>query len=104
MPSLAAVPFDHLREQLPGAADEREALRIFIGARAFADEHQPRLFVARSEDDLVAALVQAAAFAIADVGEDLKQVILRGFEGRDETGTGTGGWCGWSAGTASARR
>src|ERR1019366_4429604 len=30
--------FDHLGEQLSGAADERDALRVLIGARAFADE------------------------------------------------------------------
>ena len=74
--------FDHLREQLSGAADERKALLIFIGAGAFADEHQPGLLVARSEDDLVARLVQPAARAIADVGEDLQQGILRWFDSR----------------------
>ena len=67
---LSRRAFDHLREQLSRTADEWQALGVFIGARAFTDEHEPRLFAARSEYDLVATFVQAAALAIADVGED----------------------------------
>src|SRR5262249_49356820 len=71
---------DHLREQLSGAADERDALRVFIGAGAFADEHQRRFLVADAEDDFVAAFVQAAAAAIADVLYDLEQRVVGGRE------------------------
>ena len=77
---LLGGALDHLREQLSGAPDERDALRVFIGAGAFADEHQRGLLVADAEDDLVAALVQAAAVAIADVLEDLE----KGFAGWGE--------------------
>ena len=79
---LGRRAFDHLREQLARAADEREPLRVFIGAGAFADKHQSRLLVARSENDLVARFVQAAARAVADVGDNLEQRILRRFDGR----------------------
>ena len=83
---LARGALDHLREQLAGAADEREALLVLIGARAFADEHQLGLLVAGSEDDLVAAFVQAAALAIADVLENFEQRIAGRFESRRATG------------------
>ena len=33
---------DDLRQQLPGAADERDALDVLVGARRLADEHQVR--------------------------------------------------------------
>src|SRR5580698_2430196 len=62
--------FNHLREQLSRAADERQTLLIFVGAGALADEHEPGLLVARSENDLVARLMQTAALAIADVLKD----------------------------------
>src|SRR4029079_17946714 len=64
---------DDLREQLPGPADERLALQIFIGAWAFADEHQPSMRVADAEDDVRAPLVQLAASAVADLVTDLVQ-------------------------------
>jgi hypothetical protein len=44
-----------LREQLTGAADERLALHVFVGARRLADEHQVRVGIADAEDDLRAA-------------------------------------------------
>ena len=74
--------FDHLRQQLASAAYEGDALRIFVGAGAFADEDQRSLLIAYAEDDLVAALVQAAAAAIADVFEDLEEGLTGGGERR----------------------
>ena len=60
--------FDHLREQLPGAPDERLALRVFVATRAFADENQVRLGISHAEDDFRAAFMQFAASAIwADI-------------------------------------
>ena len=54
--------FDDLRQQLPGAADERNALLIFVGARRFADEHQIGVGIADAEDDLLPSeRVQLAA-------------------------------------------
>ena len=70
MPSLLGRVFDHLGEQLAGAAHEGDALGVFIGARAFTHEDQRRVFVAHAENDFVAAFVQAAAMAIADIFED----------------------------------
>ena len=63
--------FDHVVEQLAGAADERFALRIFVGARTFAHEHQLRPRIAHSKDDLFAPLfVQFATRAVAEVFAD----------------------------------
>src|ERR1035437_5260944 len=64
--------FDHLGEQLSGAADERDALRVLVCAGAFTDEDQRGLWIANAEDDLVAGLGEAAAAAIAHVLDDLK--------------------------------
>ena len=62
---------DHVVEQLSGAPDERLSLRIFIRARAFADEHQVRMRIADAEDDLLAPLlVKLAAGAIAEIFAD----------------------------------
>ena len=41
-----------LVEQLPGAADERQALAVLLGARRLADEHQVGVGVAGAEDGL----------------------------------------------------
>ncbi len=60
--------FDHVVEQLSGAAHEGLALRVFVGAGAFAHEHQVGARIAHAEDDLLAALlVQFAAGAVAEV-------------------------------------
>src|SRR5205807_8581200 len=64
--------FDHIGQQLPGAADERLALFIFISARSFANEHQIGSGIAYAENNLLASLfVQAAAGAVADVFANL---------------------------------
>src|SRR5215469_5156556 len=61
---------NHIVQQLTGAADERQPLRVFIGTRAFADEHQLGLRIARTKDEIGAALMQAAKAAVADIGAD----------------------------------
>ena len=62
---------DHLRQQLAGTAHEGDALGVFIGAGAFTHEDQRRGWIAHAEDNLIAALVETAAAAISDIGEDL---------------------------------
>src|SRR5215813_520284 len=54
----------HLREQLTRAADERQPLRVFVGARALADHDEPRRRVAGAEDDVGATLAQLALTAV----------------------------------------
>src|SRR6185503_173281 len=62
---------DDFRQQLPGAADERNALDVLVAARRLADEHQVGVRVADAEHDLRASeRVQLAARAVADVGAD----------------------------------
>src|ERR1035437_1014161 len=70
--------FDHLGEQLSGAADEGDALRVLIGAGAFADEDQRGLWIANAEDDLIAAFGEAATATIAHVLDDLEEGIVGG--------------------------
>src|SRR5581483_7018917 len=78
--------FDHLRQELAGAADERNALRVFIATRPFADEDERRFFVAYSKHELGAAFVQPAAAAVAHIGEDLQKRIIRGRHGGQRLG------------------
>ena len=74
--ALEAHRLDHLRQQLAGAPDERDALHVFIRARRFADEHQVRRRVADAEDDLLPPeRVQLAARAVADVLADRRQQL-----------------------------
>ena len=57
-----ARPLGHQAiEQLTGPADERQALTVLLCAGPFAHEHEVRVGVAGPEDDLGAALGQAAA-------------------------------------------
>jgi hypothetical protein len=64
---------DHLGEQLAGPADERQALLVLVGPRAFPYKHQPCLLVTGTENDLLPPVAQATAFAVtyifADSGE-----------------------------------
>ena len=70
--------FDDLREQLPGAANKRLALLVFVGARAFPDEHQARGGVADAEHDVGSPRVQLAATAVAKLGAEFGQRRSRG--------------------------
>jgi hypothetical protein len=60
-------PFDHLREELSGPADERQSLLVLVGPRAFTYKHKPRLFIAGTKHDPVPALMQATAFAVTNI-------------------------------------
>jgi hypothetical protein len=53
-----------LREKLAGAADERDALRVFVGSGAFAYENQAGFGISYAEDDFRALFAEAAAAAI----------------------------------------
>jgi hypothetical protein len=64
---------DDLGEELPGAAHERLALGVLIGARRLAHEDQAGRGVSDSEDDLGAPGVQLAAGALAQFYSDLLQ-------------------------------
>ncbi len=56
---------------MTGAADEGLALLVFIGAGAFADEHEFGVRIADAEDDLLASLlVQRTACAVAEIYAD----------------------------------
>ena len=55
--------FEHLREQLAGAAHEGLALCVLVGARALADDDELGARAARAEHDRVALLAQRAAAA-----------------------------------------
>ena len=51
---------EHLGEELPRAPDERQALRVLVGAGALADHDQLGARVARAEDDRGATLAELA--------------------------------------------
>src|SRR5262245_18853983 len=53
----------HLREQLAGATDERQPLRVFVGARALADHDELLRRVAGAEDNVSSPLTQLALTA-----------------------------------------
>src|SRR5580704_648080 len=92
---LRGRTLNHLREKLSRASHKRQALLIFIGSGTFTNKYQPGFLVARPEYDFMASLVQTAALAIADVLNDRKQRVLRGFNGRQGH---NGGWwlvAGW---------
>ena len=58
--------FQHLVEQLPGAADERLAFEIFVAARRFADDHQPRRRRAAIKAELAGRCFERAAVERAE--------------------------------------
>src|SRR5579864_2522010 len=60
-------PFNHLREELSGPADERQPLRVLVGPRAFTYKHQPRLLGPGPEHYPVPALMQATSFAVTNI-------------------------------------
>src|SRR4051794_17938535 len=80
---FARGALDHLCQKLAGPADERDPLLVLIGTRAFADKDQPGLLIADPEDELIAAGVQGAAGAVADVGENAQKSVAVGSEGRE---------------------
>src|ERR1700682_1285886 len=69
--------FDDLRQELPGPADEREALLIFVAARGFPDEHEIGVRGALAEDDVRARPRELAAGAAGDEGLERGKVRHR---------------------------
>jgi hypothetical protein len=55
---------------LAGAAHKGKSLRILVRSGPFPDKHQARVGASIGEDDLVAALVERTARAIANVFAD----------------------------------
>ena len=51
--TLEVYRLNHLRQQLPRAADKRDPLDVLVGARRLAHEHQIRIRIANAEHDLV---------------------------------------------------
>src|SRR3990172_9709730 len=66
---------DDVGQKLPGPADERLSLQIFIAPRPFTDEHQLRLGMAHAEDDIGSARAKLAALAIADRRAQLCEIL-----------------------------
>src|SRR5262249_58888021 len=62
---------DHLREELAGGPDEGDALVVVLGARSFADEHQARLGISHTEDEILPARAELAALAVTERLPDL---------------------------------
>ena len=56
---------DDLVQQLPGLADERLALKVFVPSRGFADEDQLGLRVSYAEDDLGPVGMQFATTTVS---------------------------------------
>src|SRR5438445_3807130 len=77
--TLQAHGFDHLGQQFSRAPDERQALRVFIGARAFADENELRLGISVAKNNFVPRAVEFAARAFTEIFADLEQRIVRNF-------------------------
>ena len=69
--ALQADALDELRQQLPGAPDERFALQVFLLARAFADEHEVGVGPPDAEDDLRAPRRELAQRAVVRERRDL---------------------------------
>jgi len=65
-----------LSEKLAGAADEREALCVFIGARTLADKDKLGFGIAVGEDDVFASLMELATFAVAKVFADFEERVV----------------------------
>ncbi len=64
---------DDLRQQLPGAADERPSLRVLIRARRLADKDQFRMGIPLAEDETVTETAEGTAPAVAELRPDRLQ-------------------------------
>ena len=60
--------YDHARQEFASLADERNALRVFVGARAFSDEHEFGGTAAIAEDRVRPSRAKRAAAAGSDFG------------------------------------
>ena len=86
----------HAVEQFAGAADERQALDVFVTARGFADEHHACFWVAVGEDKLTGGCLQRAAVEFIENATKLLECFCafcrcargqRGFIGSKRSGT-----------------
>ena len=68
---------EHLGQELAGAADEGQALRVLVGARALADHDELGARVAGAEDDGVPRVAELAARASLQRGLLPTQRFLR---------------------------
>jgi len=82
--ALQAHGFNHLVQQFSRAADEGQTLGVLVAARPFSHENELGVGISVAEDELVAATMQFAAGAIANVSKNLWERIagdlVRGFE------------------------
>jgi hypothetical protein len=69
---------DNLRQQLTGAANEWNALLIFVGTWRFADKHKFGIDVAGAKDNVCARRGQLAALAVSDVFADDGERVCHG--------------------------
>ena len=93
--------FDHLGEELAGAADEGETLFILVGAGAFADEHDVGPQGALAGNGVGAGGGEGAGLAGGDFRSDGGERVLaagRGLGDRGAGGGGRGGLRGFSLG------
>ena len=90
--ALEAHGADHVVEQLAGAAYERQALRILVGAGTFANKHEAGAGRAIGKDQFVAPGVESAASAVADFfAENLQRgIAIGGGDGRSGGGRRNG--------------
>ena len=76
-------PFEQLDEELPGGADERNAVLVLVEARRLAHEHQLGARGAGAEHDLRAGLGQRAHFAAGNhVAEGDQREVSRSCHNR----------------------
>ena len=69
------IPSSSSVSSSPGAADERQALAVLLGARRLADEHQVGVGVAGAEDDLRARLGERAARAVRRLAVERDELL-----------------------------
>ncbi len=81
MRALQAHRFNHLSQEFSGATDERQTLRVFVGARTFADEYQLGFGTSVAKDNFIACSVQLAASALAKICPNHWQSVAGYFAG-----------------------
>ena len=86
--------FDDLGEKLAGAADERQALLVFVVAGSFTDEYQFGIGIAGAKNDVRARWSELAALAVADFSANeietlgAARTLTRGFAAAFPKGRG----------------
>src|SRR5215813_12788584 len=83
--ALEPDPGEQLVGQLSGLPDERVTLFVLVAARRLADEHQVGGLVADAEDDLRAALREAALPAARNLARERLELGQRMLSGRSHT-------------------